>query len=102
MGCHSSGLLKFEASLPRTQTVPSGCGTWIIRMSSQPESSTQETLAGLVERVTHHNGEKGLFVLRAQAPGQRDFLTVVGHVATISAREGVPAPGERGQQPIPD
>jgi hypothetical protein len=30
------------------------------QMGSQPESSTQEVLAGLVERVTYHNAENGL------------------------------------------
>ena len=29
-----------------------------MRMKSQPEPSTQEVLAGLVERVTYHNEEK--------------------------------------------
>src|SRR5260221_1382552 len=94
MGCQSSGLLKFEASLPRTQTVPSGCGTWIIRMSSQPESATQDTVAGLVERVTYHNAENGFCVLRARARGHRDVVTVIGHVATISAGEWTTASGE--------
>ncbi len=63
-------------------------------MSSQPESSTQETLAGLVERVTYHNGENGFCVLRARARGHRDVVTVVGHVATISAGEWITASGE--------
>jgi len=31
----------------------------IIDMKPQPESSTQEVLAGLVERVTYHNAENG-------------------------------------------
>ena len=54
-------------------------------MSPQPEPSTQEVLAGLVERVTYHNAENGFCVLRARARGHRDVVTVVGHVATISA-----------------
>jgi len=33
-------------------------------MKPQPESSTQEVLAGLVERVTFHNVENGFCVLR--------------------------------------
>ena len=36
-------------------------------MSLQPESLTQEVLAGLVERVTYHNAENGFCVLRAKA-----------------------------------
>jgi exodeoxyribonuclease V alpha subunit len=34
-------------------------------MGQQPESSTQEVLAGLVERVTYHNSENGFCDLRA-------------------------------------
>ena len=36
-------------------------------MKPQPVSSTQEVLAGLVERVTYHNDENGFCVLRAKA-----------------------------------
>ena len=31
-----------------------------VQMGAQPESSTQEVLAGLVERVTYHNAENGI------------------------------------------
>ena len=41
-----------------------------IRMKSNPEPTTQEVLAGLVERVTFHNAESGFCVLRAKARGQ--------------------------------
>jgi exodeoxyribonuclease V alpha subunit len=57
-------------------------------------SSTQEVLAGLVERVTFHNAENGFCVLRAKARGHRDLVTVVGHVATIAAGEWIAASGE--------
>ena len=63
-------------------------------MKPQPESSTQEVLAGLVERVTFHNAENGFCVLRAKARGHRDLVTVVGHAATISAGEWITASGE--------
>jgi hypothetical protein len=66
----------------------------IVPMSSQPQSSTQEVLAGLVERVTFHNAENGFCVLRAKARGHRDLVTVVGHAATIAAGEWITAPGE--------
>jgi exodeoxyribonuclease V alpha subunit len=69
-------------------------GTWIVGMSPQPESSTQEVLAGLVERVTYHNTENGFCVLRARARGHRDVVTVVGHAAAISAGEWITASGE--------
>ena len=63
-------------------------------MSPQPESSSQEVLAGLVERVTYHNAENGFCVLRAKARGHRDVVTVVGHAPTIAAGEWITASGE--------
>ena len=65
-----------------------------IRMKSNPETTTQEVLAGLVERVTFHNAENGFCVLRAKARGHRDMVTVVGHAAIISAGEWITASGE--------
>jgi hypothetical protein len=56
-----------------------------------PESSTQEVLVGLVERVTFHNAENGFCVLRGKARGHRDLVTVVGHAAIISAGELITA-----------
>ena len=61
---------------------------------TQPQSATQEVLAGYVERVTYHNAENGFCVLRAKARGRRDVVTVVGHAATISAGEWITASGE--------
>jgi exodeoxyribonuclease V alpha subunit len=63
-------------------------------MKPQVQSSTQEVLAGLVERVTYHNAENGFCVLRAKARGHRDIVTVVGHAATIAAGEWITASGE--------
>ena len=63
-------------------------------MKLQSESSAQEVLAGLVERVTYHNAENGFCVLRAKARGHRDVVTVVGHAATIAAGEWITASGE--------
>ena len=63
-------------------------------MKPQPHLSTQEVLAGLVERVTFHNTENGFCVLRAKARGHRDLVTVIGHAATISAGEWITASGE--------
>ena len=63
-------------------------------MKPTSESSTQEVLAGLVERVTFHNAENGFCVLRAKARGHRDLVTVVGHAAIISAGEWITASGE--------
>jgi exodeoxyribonuclease V alpha subunit len=63
-------------------------------MRPQPESSSQEVLAGVVERVTYHNSENGFCVLRAKVRGHRDVVTVVGHAATIAAGEWITASGE--------
>ncbi len=64
------------------------------RLKPQSESSAQEVLAGLVERVTFHNAENGFCVLRIKARGHRDLITVIGHAAVIAAGEWVTASGE--------
>jgi len=61
---------------------------------TMPESSTQEVLAGLIERVTFHHVENGVCVLRVKARGHRELIAVVGHAAVISAGEWVTASGE--------
>src|ERR1044071_10132250 len=58
------------------------------------EPSTQEVLAGLIERVAYHNAENGFCVLRARARGHRDVVAVVGHAAVISAGEWIMASGQ--------
>jgi exodeoxyribonuclease V alpha subunit len=63
-------------------------------MKPQPEPSTQEVLAGLIERVTYHNEENVFCVLRIKARGRRELVTVIGLAAVISAGERVTAPGE--------
>jgi exodeoxyribonuclease V alpha subunit len=63
-------------------------------MNRQQETTTQEVLAGLVERVTFHNADSGFCVLRIKARSHRDLVTVVGHAATISPGEWVTASGE--------
>ena len=65
-----------------------------IEMKPQPQTSPQEVLAGLIERVTCHNAENGFCVLRAKARGHRDVVTVVGHAAAIAAGEWITASGE--------
>jgi len=59
-------------------------------MKPQPEPSTQEVLAGLVERVTFHNDENGFCVLRVKARGHRDLVTVIGPRAGLSSQVGTP------------
>jgi exodeoxyribonuclease V alpha subunit len=63
-------------------------------MKPQSEPSTQEVMAGLVERVTYQNADNGFCVIRVKARGHRDLITVVGHAAVISAGEWITAVGE--------
>src|ERR1700739_2565044 len=62
-------------------------------MARTSTASSTEVLGGLVDRVTFHNPESGLCVLRVKARGQRDLITLVGHAAMISAGEFVQASG---------
>jgi hypothetical protein len=87
---YPAGAAKKPRSKP-TRMIPQS------KMKQQPESSTQEVLAGLVERVTFHNVENGFCVLRAKARGHRELVTVVGHAAIISAGEWITATGGLGQ-----
>ena len=65
-----------------------------IAMKPLPEPSKQEVLAGLVERVTYHKTENGFCVLRANARGHHNLVTLVVHAATIAAGEWITASGE--------
>jgi hypothetical protein len=51
-------------------------GEATIVMKPQPDPSTLEVLAGLVERITYHNEENGFCVLRIKARGHRELVTV--------------------------
>src|SRR6201982_1421201 len=62
-------------------------------MARRVATNATEVLGGLVDRVTFHNAENGFCVLRVQARGQRDLITVIGHAAMISAGEFVQASG---------
>ncbi len=63
-------------------------------MNQEAHTPDREVLAGLVERVTFHNGENGFCVLRVKARGHRDLVTVIGHAATIAAGEWITVSGE--------
>ncbi len=60
-------------------------------MSASPPNTAPRPepgrLAGLVERVTFHNANGGLCVLRLKVKGERELITLVGHTPTV-------APGE--------
>ena len=59
----------------------------MVRPSQVERSTPVEALAGTIERVTFHNAENGFCVLKVQARGKRDLVTVVGH-----------APGDWGRR----
>ena len=63
-------------------------------MKDSPSTPQREVLAGLIERVTFHNEDSGFCVLRTNARGHRELVTVVGHAATIAAGEWITATGE--------
>ncbi|MBV9967196.1 MAG: ATP-dependent RecD-like DNA helicase, partial [Alphaproteobacteria bacterium] len=56
-------------------------------------SEDSEVVAGLVERVVFHNPESGFCVLKVEARGHREPVTIVGHAPLISAGEFVQASG---------
>ena len=60
--------------------------------SPQPFAASDE-IAGLVERVTFFNAESGFAVLRVKVRGQRDLVTVLGSVPSVSAGEWLTAKG---------
>src|SRR5260370_7125924 len=61
--------------------------------SGSGSSSDREPLAGLVERVTFHNADNGLCVLRIKARGHRDLVRVLGAAPSIAAGEYIQASG---------
>jgi exodeoxyribonuclease V alpha subunit len=52
-----------------------------------------EEISGVVERVTFHSDESGFCVLRVKMKGQRDDVTVVGSLPTVTAGEWLAAEG---------
>jgi exodeoxyribonuclease V alpha subunit len=53
----------------------------------------QETLTGLIERVTFFNEENGFAVLKVKVRGQREAVTVVGSVPSANPGEWLTAEG---------
>jgi exodeoxyribonuclease V alpha subunit len=52
-----------------------------------------ENLTGIIDRITFHNPDNGFAVLRVQATGRREPVTVVGHLASPMAGEYLDATG---------
>ena len=53
-----------------------------------------EQVIGVIERITFHNEDNGYCVLRVQARGHRDLITVIGHCQQVIAGEYVNATGQ--------
>jgi exodeoxyribonuclease V alpha subunit len=63
-------------------------------MTAFPQTRVpSEEIAGLVERVTFFNPESGFSVLRVHVRGQRDPVTVLGSLPSVSAGEWLTAEG---------
>ena len=71
----------------------------MVRPNQVERSTSVEALAGTVERVTFHNAENGFCVLKVQARGKRDLVTVVGHAPAIGAGEWITASWRLDQRP---
>jgi hypothetical protein len=52
-----------------------------------------EDISGLIERITFHNEENGFCALRVKVRGQRDEVTVLGSLPSVSAGEWLEAEG---------
>ena len=52
-----------------------------------------ERIHGAVERITFHSDDTGFSVLRVRIRGQRELITVVGTVPSISPGESVECRG---------
>src|ERR1700751_511328 len=61
--------------------------------SSPLPRTPSEEIAGLVERVTYFNEESGFSVLRVKVRGQRELVTVLGSLPSVSAGEWLTAEG---------
>ena len=57
-------------------------------------SHTDESISGVVERITFHNLDNGYVVLRVVAPKHRDVVTVVGTLTNVVAGEYIEARGQ--------
>jgi exodeoxyribonuclease V alpha subunit len=61
-------------------------------MNGSPQQRTpSEEIGGLVERVTFFNEESGFAVLRVKVRGQRELVTVLGSLPSVSAGEWLTA-----------
>ncbi len=55
--------------------------------------SSHDTVSGLIERVSFHSEDTGFAVMRVKVKGQRDLVTVVGKLPSVTAGEWLTAEG---------
>lgn len=53
----------------------------------------QESITGIIERVTFHNPENGFCVLRTKVKGHKDLVTIVGYLSSVTPGEYIKADG---------
>jgi exodeoxyribonuclease V alpha subunit len=63
------------------------------RKPQDPPSREFERVDGFVERVTFHNADSGFCVLRLQVKGERELVTLVGFVPSVTPGEYASASG---------
>src|SRR3954468_22305001 len=64
-----------------------------VQATAQKSSAPPESLTGLIERVTFFNEENGFAVLKVKVKGQRELVTVLGSLPSVSAGEWLTAEG---------
>jgi exodeoxyribonuclease V alpha subunit len=65
--------------------------------TSERRTATEQ-ISGLIERVTFHNDESGFCVLRVKVSGQRDDVTVVGSLPSVTAGANLTTLGDNGHR----
>lgn len=77
---------------PRRRRLHRGAGATSASSAGTPAPFAK--IAGLVERVTFHNGQNGFCVLRLKVKGERDLVTLVGHTPSVTPGEYATASGQ--------
>lgn len=68
-------------------------------MNTPEQAAPLVVLKGLVERVTYHNPENGYSVIKVNAAGERELVTVVGHFSAVTAGESLRLIGSWANHP---
>ncbi|MDH7500311.1 MAG: ATP-dependent RecD-like DNA helicase, partial [candidate division NC10 bacterium] len=80
--------------LPPEITIPSDKKAKAKRSRRAEEKKPPSYLEGVVERIVYANEETGYAVLRLQAPGRRDWATVVGNLPSVNCGETLRLAGQ--------